>query len=212
MLQCYSDYQGRFPEEAAVYEEREHHLLGMLLKGLSSYRLAVRQEALLVIGKYLFASERMREQDKCRLFVLCYKKLLFLISENIEGELGFFYRAAALNHIYRFIALETLNNGGFTFENHDRLAFFPGTFDPFTLSHKGIVQEICNMGFEMMLAIDEFSWSKNVQPRQIRRQIAIMSLAGDFDVHIFPDSIPINIANPQDLKRLSELFLSLIHI
>lgn len=206
LLQCYSDYQGRFPEDAAVYEAREHRLLGMLLKGLSSYRLAVRQEALLVIGKYLFASERMREQDKCRLFVLCYKKLLFLISENIEGELGFFYRAAALNHIYRFIALETLNNGGFTFENHDRLAFFPGTFDPFTLSHKGIVQEICNMGFEMMLAIDEFSWSKNVQPRQIRRQIAIMSLAGDFDVHIFPDSIPINIANPQDLKRLSELF------
>ena len=62
------------------------------------------------------------------------------------------------------------------------------------------------MGFEMMLAIDEFSWSKNVQPRKIRRQIAIMSLAGDFNVHIFPDSIPINIANPEDLKRLHELF------
>ncbi len=206
LLQCYSDYQERFPEDSAVYEAREHRLLGMLLKGLSSYRLAVRQEALLVIGKDLFASERMSHQDKCRLFALCHKKLLFLISENLEGDLGFFYRAAALNHIYRFIALETLNNGGFTFEEHDRLAFFPGTFDPFTLSHKGIVQEICNMDFEMMLAIDEFSWSKNVQPRKIRRQIAIMSLAGDFNVHIFPDSIPINIANPEDLKRLHELF------
>ena len=122
----YSDYQERFPEDSAVYEAREHRLLGMLLKGLSSYRLAVRQEALLVIGKDLFASERMSHQDKCRLFALCHKKLLFLISENLEGDLGFFYRAAALNHIYRFIALETLNNGGFTFEEHDRFGIFPG--------------------------------------------------------------------------------------
>ena len=63
LLQCYSDYQERFPEDSAVYEAREHRLLGMLLKGLSSYRLAVRQEARLVIGKDLFASERMSHQD-----------------------------------------------------------------------------------------------------------------------------------------------------
>ena len=206
LLQCYGVYADRFPEEEEICRAREHKLLGMLLKGLSSYRTAVRQESLLVIGKDIFASTRIFIEDKRRLFALCCKKLLFLISEHLEDDLGFFYRAAALNHIYRFIATEMLNNGGFSFENHDRLAFFPGTFDPFTLSHKGIVQEICNMGFEMMLAIDEFSWSKNVQPRQIRRQIAIMSLADEFNVHIFPDSLPINIANPADLRKLNELF------
>jgi len=51
------------------------------------------------------------------------------------------------------------------------VAFFPGTFDPFTLSHKGIVRAIRDLGFEVLLAIDEFSWSKRTQPYRIRRRI-----------------------------------------
>ena len=31
-------------------------------------------------------------------------------------------------------------------------------------------------------------------------------MAGDFHVHLFPDDIPVNIANPADLKRLCSLF------
>ena len=87
------------------------------------------------------------------------------------------------------------------------LAFFPGTFDPFTLSHKGIVQEICNMGFEMMLAIDEFSWSKNVQPRKTRREIVYHVLGWPIPMsRFFLILFLLNIANPEDLKRLHELF------
>jgi nicotinic acid mononucleotide adenylyltransferase len=206
LLECYADYHGRFEETEAAYYAREQRLLGLLLKGLASYRDTVRQEALLVIGKSFFASTRIGDQDKRRLFSKCYKKLLSLISENQEGALSFFYRAAALNHIYRFIATQMLLNNGFDFPEHNKLAFFPGTFDPFTLSHKGIVREICGMGFEVMLAIDEFSWSKNAQPRKLRRQIATMSLADEMNVHIFPDSIPANLANPEDLRRLRLLF------
>lgn len=33
-----------------------------------------------------------------------------------------------------------------------------------------------------------------------------MSMADEFYVHLFPDDIPINIANPADLKRLREIF------
>ena len=87
-----------------------------------------------------------------------------------------------------------------------RPAFFPGTFDPFTLSHKGIVHAIRDLGFEVYLAVDEFSWSKKAQPHLVRRQIVSLSVAGDFHVHLFPDDIPVNIANPADLKRLRELF------
>lgn len=206
LLECYADYHGRFDESETAYRAREQKLLGLLLKGLASYRAAVRQEALLVIGNSFFASARMGEKDKKRLFAVCYKKLLSLISENQENSLSFFYRSAALNHIYRFIAAQMLTDCGFAFSEHHKLAFFPGTFDPFTLSHKGIVREICDMGFEIMLAIDEFSWSKNVQPRKIRRQIALMSLADELNVHIFPESIPVNLANPDDLRRLRQLF------
>ena len=120
--------------------------------------------------------------------------------------LTFFYRASALTHIDRFLTLYRLDRGAFRFERPRKIAFFPGTFDPFTLSHKGIVRAIREMGFEVYLAVDEFSWSKKPQPHLIRRQIINMSVAGDFHVYLFPNDIPVNIANPADLKRLREIF------
>lgn len=56
------------------------------------------------------------------------------------------------------------------------------------------------MGYEVFLAVDEFSWSKKTQPSLIRRRIASMSVADEFHVHLFPYNIPVNIANPGDLR------------
>lgn len=208
LLQHYPAYQQRFPEKREVYEGRRQELLGLLLQGLAHYRETVRQEALLVTGKLLFESPILDMEEKARLFSLSYRKLLFLTQESSSRQDGltFFYRAAALAHINRFIALRRLDHGPFTFEKPRKIAFFPGTFDPFTLSHKGIVHAIRDLGFEVYLAVDEFSWSKKAQPHLIRRQIVNLSVAGDFHVHLFPDDIPVNIANPADLRRLVELF------
>jgi len=207
LLQHYPEYKNRFKENDEKFEERRQLLLGILLQGLAHYREAVRQEALLVFGKLLFESPALDMEEKSHLFSLCYRKLLFLINESSsDSGLTFFYRASALSHINRFITLRRLDHGPFTFEAPKKIAFFPGTFDPFTLSHKGIVHAIREMGFEVYLAIDEFSWSKKAQPHLIRRQIVNMSIAGDFHVHLFPVDIPVNIANPSDLKRMSELF------
>ncbi len=207
LLQHYPAYRDRFVQSEAAYEGRRQELLGLLLQGLAHYREAVRQEALLVIGKRLFASPELDMEEKSRLFALCYRKLLFLIQEATrQNGLTFFYRAAALAHINRFIALRRLDHGPFTFDFPRKIAFFPGTFDPFTLSHKGIVHAIRDLGFEVYLAVDEFSWSKKAQPHLIRRQIVNLSVAGDFHVHLFPDNIPINIANPRDLQGLLSLF------
>lgn len=207
LLQHYPAYRERFPESESTYEARRQELLGLLLQGLAHYREVVHQEALLVIGKLLFESPVLNMEEKGRLFSLCYRKLLFLIQEEPgRSSLTFFYRAAALAHINRFIALRRLNHGPFSFDKPRNIAFFPGTFDPFTLSHKGIVHAIRDLGFEVYLAVDEFSWSKKAQPHLIRRQIVNLSVAGDFHVHLFPDDIPVNIANPADLRRLVELF------
>ncbi len=206
LLECYPNYPRRFLEANDAFERRRRRMLGMLLDGLANYRPEVRQEALAVIGKVIFGSHRLSHEEKTRLFTLCCKKLLFLIEENREGQLTFFYRAAALSHIYRFISLHRIDHGRFTFEHRDKIAFFPGTFDPFTLSHKGIVRAIRDLGFEVFLAVDEFSWSKKTQPHLIRRRIVSMSVADEFHVHLFPDDIPVNIANPADLRRLSAVF------
>ena len=132
--------------------------------------------------------------------------MLFLIGEQPEEELTFFYTAASLSHIYRFIVLHKIQSGPFQFETPEKAAFFPGTFDPFSLSHKGIVQAIRDLGFEVYLAVDEFSWSKKAQPSLVRRQIVSMSVADEFGVYLFPHDIPVNLATPQDLRRLRQVF------
>lgn len=205
LLAQYRVYAERFAENAEKRVARRDRLLGMLLKGLASHRDAVRQEALLVIGSGVFASATLSVAEKQQIFILCHKKLLSLITENMEGRLTFYYRAAALNHIYRFISRDLPSMADFAAQRRDRVAFFPGTFDPFTLSHKGIVEAIRDLGFEVLLAIDEFSWSKKTQPRLIRRRIASMSVADMFHVHVFPDAIPVNLTNAADLRQLRQL-------
>ena len=39
----------------------------------------------------------------------------------------------------------------------------------------------------------------------MRRQIVVMSVADQWDTYLFPDDIPINIANPKDLATLKHL-------
>ncbi len=203
----YENYRSRFPEPDEVFRERRERLLGMLLKGLAGFRSEVRQEALRVLGDNVYGSPVISSHEKRRAFTLSAKKLLFLIHEDPSGgDLTFFYRSAALIHIYRFITDQILSKGGFRFAERSKVAFFPGTFDPFTLSHKGIAQSIRDQGFEVMLAIDEFSWSKKTQPHRIRRQLASIAVADEFHVHIFPEDFPVNIANPENLQRLREAF------
>lgn len=132
--------------------------------------------------------------------------MFHIVRNQVERPLTFLIHAAALNHIYRFIADYSFENGAFRLPDGGRAAFFPGTFDPFSLSHRGIVEEIRRHGFEVYLAIDEFSWSKKTQPRLVRRKIAAMSVADDAGAFLFPDDVPVNIANPGDLKRLRALF------
>lgn len=208
LLQYYPTYRTRFTQSELAYENRRQDLLGLLLQGLAHYRTPVRQEALLVVGKLLFESQILSMEEKAHIFRLSYRKLLFLIQEDGHhtDDLTFFYRASALAYVNRFISLWRLDHGAFVLSAPRKIAFFPGTFDPFTLSHKGIVCAIRDLGFEVYLAVDEFSWSKKAQPHLIRRQIVNLSVAGDFHVHLFPDDIPVNIANPSDLKRLQELF------
>ncbi|MEG1988166.1 MAG: cytidyltransferase-related domain protein [Oscillibacter sp.] len=206
MLEYYAVYGGRFGEADSVLRLRRQRLAGLLLKGLASCREPVRQESLHILGEGLFASKALDYEDKISLFTLIHKKFLVLLQESEERELTFFYAAAALSHLYRFLIYHSVESGPFPFEQPEKVAFFPGTFDPFSLSHKGIVQAIRNLGFEVYLSIDEFSWSKKAQPSLVRRQIVSMSVADEFDVYLFPHDFPVNLATPDDLLRLREAF------
>ena len=205
-LENYRLYPRRFPEEEGVWDRRRCRLAGLLLKGMASYREAVQQEAMYVMGDTMFSSIRFPDERKAWLFTLCAHKLLFLIRENQGGGLNDLYCSAALYRIYLFIVRYETDNGPFRFTQRQKVAFFPGTFDPFTLSHKALACTIRDMGYEVFLAVDEFSWSKKTQPSLIRRKIASVSVADEFHVHLFPYNIPVNIANPGDLRRLKNMF------
>ena len=202
----YGGYRERFPEADEVYRARRERLLGMLLKGLAGFRSEVRQEAMYVLGLRVFGSARLERHEKRRAFRLTLKKILSLTGEPSGDPLTFYYRCALLSRMCRFLTEQELLYGGFRIEAPRPVAFFPGTFDPFTLSHKGIVQAILDLGYEVMLAIDEFSWSKKTQPHRLRRQLAAISVADAFHVHIFPENFPVNIASPRTLTALREAF------
>lgn len=178
---------------------------GMLCSGLVHYDPEVVEEALYIVGHAVFGYENSEESQKTMYFADLCRKILTSMNPDGMGVYTF-YHAAALNHIYRFLAEFRHRGGALPAEPAQKIAFFPGTFDPFSLGHKAIVREIAGMGFRVYLAVDEFSWSKRTQPWYIRRKIVEMSIADIQEAYLFPEDLPVNIANPGDLRALSELF------
>ena len=181
-------------------------VLGLLLSGVAHYNDAIHQAALTVLCENVLANDDIPVETRRHYFLLIGKKLLTLLKEPHPGNFNFFTQAAVMNHVYRFLVDSQVRDGAFPLPQEKPAAFFPGTFDPFSAGHKRIVQQICQMGFAVYLAIDEFSWSKQPLPKLLRRQIANMSVADQLDVYLFPDQIPVNIASPEDLSRLRALF------
>lgn len=202
----YSKYQNMFKESKEKYSKRLTKLLGILLNGLVNYNIEVKQYAFSVIGKDIFGNAALNTEEKVYIFNLIAKKVLTLITDDIKDELQLLTNAASLNHIYRFISDYTFLKGQIELPCPDKVAFFPGTFDPFSLSHKEIAKSIRDLGFEVYLQIDEFSWSKQTLPNLIRRNIVNMSIADELSIFLYPEDIPINIGNPEDIEKLKNSF------
>ena len=202
-LQAIGELIVSLPESLKSVEDR---LLGLLMTGISHYDELVHQTALKVLCCDVFGNENMPLHLRGELFAHLHKKLLTLLSESRSGSLTMWNTAAMLNHLYRFIVQHEVQQGAFCFPAGKPVAFFPGTFDPFSVGHKQIVERIRALGMEIYLAIDEFSWSKKTLAKLLRRQIASISVADQWDTYLFPDEIPVNIAMPQDLAVLKELF------
>ena len=185
--------------------EMINHCLGLLMTGVCHFDPTIHQTALAVLCRDVLGSSRIALLRRSEMFMLLHKKLLTVLAERKQDQLGFFNCAAMLNHIYRFIVQREVDHGEFAFPVPKPAAFFPGTFDPFSVGHKQIVQEIRRLGYEVYLSVDEFSWSKMPLPKLLRREIVSISVADQWDTYLFPDDIPVNIAMPEDLAKLPQL-------
>lgn len=206
ILEEYDIYH--FKEKENVKEARINRLLGMLLKGFAYYNAPISQEAFRMIGEHIFHSDKLSLAQKHNLATRCFKRLVTIIpfAAKERENLQFYNNAAGLLNIYRFISEYQTEAGEFQFPERTKVAFFPGTFDPFSLGHKAIATTIRDMGFDVYLAVDEFSWSKKTLPHMLREKILSMSIASEGGLYVFPDDISVNIASPEDLAELRSLF------
>ena len=185
---------------------RSERLLGILLCGLSHFDEIVHRMALTVLCRDVFSSDRLSLVRRRSLLIRLAKKINALLAARNGNGVTALHTAAMLNHLYRLIVDCDVQFGSFTSVQSGAVAFFPGTFDPFSVVHKRIVTEISALGMELYLAVDDFSWSKRMQPTMLRRHMAEMAVADCPGVFLFPDEIPVNLASPDDLAKLRELF------
>lgn len=205
-IENYPEYFKRFREDEKINKYRLIRLISIILNGMVTFEEEIQAEAFRIIGSLIFNSNKLSLKHKLKIFKLIGKKILTLLPDKEDSEFIFLCNSASLNHIYRFILDYEINFGNIQLDVNDKIAFFPGSFDPFSLSHKEIALEIRDLGFEVYLAVDEFSWSKRVQPHKLRKNIISMTIAYEKDIYLFPSEIPINISNDKDLKKLKDLF------
>lgn len=207
IIRHYGSYQFMDSESEQEYKHRLEVLVGILLNGFVSYIPSITQTAMTVLGREILADPHMPISEKKYLLDLSLKKVLSLLNiTNEEKELIFMSNAAGLKYIYRLISDYEHQFGTMNLPVIQRVAFFPGSFDPFSTSHKQIAREIRNLGFEVYLAVDEFSWSKRTLPNLIRRDIIKMSIADEVNIYSFPRDISVNLANERDLQKLTDSF------
>lgn len=205
-VENYPSYIARFNEDEKKNEDRLIRLLSIILNGMVTFEEEIKAEAFRIIGSLIFNSNKLNLKQKLKIFKVIAKKILTLLPNKEDSEFIFLSNSASLNHIYRFILDYEINYGSIQLDINKKVAFFPGSFDPFSLSHKKIALEIRDLGFEVYLAVDEFSWSKRVQPHKLRKNIISMTIAYEKDIYLFPSEIPININNDKDLEKLKSLF------
>lgn len=180
-------------------------MFNVLLNGLVHYQHKVSHRAFYYIAMQIFGNGDIALAVRGALYAIVGKKVLTCTNEDIKQESSL-SNAVAYQAIYNFVMQFEGVYGSLRVDIPQRAAFFPGTFDPFSLAHLNSAKSIRDLGFEVYLATDEFSWSKRTQPNTVRRKIVSMSIADDYHIYAFPKEIIVNIANPNDLIALKRLF------
>lgn len=188
------------------YRIRLEKMVGILLVGLYSFDNYLSHESLKIISNNIFSSKELTLTQKYKIYRLVDKKIINTLKTKYENKEVYLRNAAALNSIYRFISDYEFLYGVIRRSNERKIAFFPGTFDPFSLGHKEIAKAIRDLGYDVYLAVDEFSWSKKTQPNNIRRKIIKVSIAEEPNIYTLPEDIQVNLSNDYDLENLRRVF------
>lgn len=176
-------------------------LAGILLGALAETRASTVHEGFAEIAMVLSRLLRDPGGDPrmAPLLELICKKLLTLTTHRPGDRGRFFLIASALNHMDRAIALVRRR---VHFAEHPSAAFIPGTFDPFTIAHTELVSRVLTHVDEVLVQVDDYSWNKHAQPREVRKELAWMALAPMPGAFLAPFEPPVNLRNPESVRSL----------
>ena len=176
-------------------------LAGMLLGALAETRDSTVHEGFAQIGLVFdrLSGQAPRDGRLTRLLELITKSLLSLVTHVPEDQGRFLLIASALNHLDHATARA---RPMVRFLKRPSVGFLPGTFDPFTSAHAEVVARVLGHLDEVLVQVDDYSWRKHAQPRQIRRTLAWMALASIPEAFEAPFEPPVNLANPGSVRQL----------
>ena len=176
---------------------------GMLSQGLYSDRKDVAERTAFNIGYDLFCkldgSAATSSDVREPVVSVARSVLLYMRGATDEEPL---YRYLTVREAARYLT----EIGESYVDPKQPVAFFTGSFDPFSNGHRAVAREVAEMGYLVYVNVDDFAWNRNTQPLDVRRKITMLSIADLAHVRIFPKELVINPDNPGDLARLQGLF------
>ena len=176
-------------------------LAAMLLGAVAETRASTVHEGYAQIAMVLERMTRRQSGDgRLSLFLrIVTKSLLSLVTHKPSERGRFFLIASALNHLDRAMVAARPR---VRFPARPSVAFLPGTFDPFTLAHSEVVNRVLTQVDEVLVQVDDYSWKKHAQPRQVRQELAWMALAEIPEAFEAPFEPPVNLANADSVRQL----------
>ena len=195
--------EGFLPSEEEDKMWIRRRITGMLCQGIYSDRRLVAENTAFSIGYDLFrnldGSTETSSDVREPLVVVSRSVLLYMRAAKYPDPL---YRYPTVCEIARY-----LEEIGHSYADPKRpVAYFSGSFDPFSSGHRAVAREVSEMGYQVYVNVDDFSLNRNTQPLAVRRKIVMLSIADLPHVRIFPYDLVINPDNPADLARLRALF------
>ncbi|MGE5236176.1 MAG: adenylyltransferase/cytidyltransferase family protein [Acidobacteriota bacterium] len=176
-------------------------LAGILLGALAETRTSTVHEGYAQIAMVL---DRLAPDSNSSapltLFLRMVSKSVLSLITHPPGDTGrFLLIASALNHMDRAMSQ---SGRRLRFPKRPPVAFLPGTFDPFTRAHADVVTRVLAQVDEVLVQVDDYSWRKHTQPRQVRKELAWMALASIPEAFEAPFEPPVNLANPDSVRQL----------
>jgi hypothetical protein len=132
------DTVGSMIKKWLVLDEKDHieALLGCIFNGFYSGNKLTTQMAFNVISKEVIGNKKLDLSDRAFIFSKMYMKLHVFLMDSDYFELDLFNYSVGLHYIYHFITDYNYFKGALEFESCKKVAFYSGTFDPFSLGQK----------------------------------------------------------------------------